>query len=414
MTFPRLDALFKANPIGYRRIAEGDPTGFARREAERLLEQAARCNGVSGLEKLATDGSSHVNKFVSLLSELGFALLFSTLGAQVALLRDEAFNPAIYTPDLLVRFTTGLELLVDVVRAARGSAPLAEALAARLTAQTLNYTVEFCLGIRLSVPAVDVSTHTAAKELCAKVADEIVLALNVAGRPDVLGVVRVYEAGSGLSSEVILGADAHAKIYDDASGSPKENWIGSFGFAPCDDDRRSAGGGVTAVHLIDDATLGAKFLEKIRFKADKRQGLPAAHKRTPFVVALQSHESELRPVTVLSTLTGPRTWNPPPKPAAHVPRFEAARERGWEPVLSEWGYVGSTAMLFPSHGAFGDAGATWAREVSGVIVLHDSDTVVQWLPNPFAANEIADTRLMQIGLPLDILGAPSPTLERTK
>jgi hypothetical protein len=134
------------------------------------------------------------------------------------------------------------------------------------------------------------------------------------------------------------------------------------------------------------------------------------HAGTPFVVALQSNEPELRPNVVLSTLTGPRLWAPPARPAPIVPRFEHARSRGWEPLLKEWRYIGVSEVRFPNHGAFGDDSVIWANDVSGVMVLHDSDTLLQWLPNPFAADAIADPRLLDIGFPFEMMGAPSPEL----
>lgn len=69
----------------------------------------------------------------------------------------------------------------------------------------------------------------------------------------------------------------------------------------------------------------------------------------------------------------------------------------------------SFAGAFPHYGAFGDESAAWANDVSGVMVLHDSDTLLQWLPNPFAADAIADPRLLDMGFPFEMLGASSPS-----
>jgi hypothetical protein len=139
-------------------------------------------------------------------------------------------------------------------------------------------------------------------------------------------------------------------------------------------------------------------------------GLPQEHAETPFVVALQSNEPELRPTTVLSRLTGPRQWSTRARPAPVLPRFELARSRGWEALLAEWRYLGVSQLRFPNYGTFGDESVTWANDVSGVMVLHDSDTLLQWLPNPFAADTTADPRLLDIGFPFEMLGASSPLL----
>jgi hypothetical protein len=356
---------------------------------------------------LAADGGGSIEKFVNLLAEIKFALVFGAVGAHVHLLRDASFAPAAYTPDLHVRFPDGFELLVDVVRIAGGSAPLADALRRALETNQLNYIVEQCVGRRLSVPALDWSTHKAAKELCAKVADTVADALGTVPL-DAGGVVRIFDSGANLSFRVELGSEARENLYDDVTSAASPDWLGSFGFIPSPDQGASTGGGVTAAHFIDDETLGRKFIERVSTKAHKRAGLPQVHAETPFVVAFQSNEPELRPTTVLSTLTGPRHWSTQAKPDPIIPRFEHARSRGWEPLLSEWRYLGVSQVRFPNYGAFGDESATWAKDVSGVMVLHDSDTLLQWLPNPFAADAIGDPRLLDIGFPFDMLGASSP------
>jgi hypothetical protein len=86
---------------------------------------------------LSVDGSGSPWKFADVLAELSFGLLFADLGAQVALLRDNEFLPAAYCPDLLVTFTSGLEMLVDVVRMSSGSSPIGDALREALGRQAL-------------------------------------------------------------------------------------------------------------------------------------------------------------------------------------------------------------------------------------------------------------------------------------
>jgi hypothetical protein len=172
-----------------------------------------------------------------------------------------------------------------------------------------------------------------------------------------------------LAFRVELGSEARENLYEDVTGAAAPDWLGSFGFTPSPDQRASTGGGVASAHVIDDETLGRKFIERASTKAHKRSGLPQAHAETPFVVALQSNEPELRPTTVLSTLTGPRQWSTQAKPAPVLPGFEHARSRGWEPLLEEWRYLGVSQVRFPNYGAFGDESVTWANDVSGVMVV---------------------------------------------
>lgn len=47
------------------------------------------------------------------------------------------------------------------------------------------------------------------------------------------------------------------------------------------------------------------------------------------------------------------------------------------------------------------------------MVLHDSDTLLQWLPNPFAADAIAHPRLLDIGIPFEMLERVVPAERAT-
>lgn len=369
------------------------------------MRRCAATKQIAGTEKLVLDGHGSIQKFGNLLAELKFALAFAAVGGHVQLLRDGAFAPALYTPDMLVTFPDGFELLVDAVHVAHGYVPLADALRSAMEARELPYAIEPCAGPRLSIPWFDVKTHTAAKALCAQVANIVTDTLQ-ASAPRVSGIVRVSDSGSGLVCEVELGTDARDKLYDDALGNTGQQWLGTFGFAPS--ARAAAGGGVTAAHFIDEETLGAKFIERVVTKALKRASLPPERANTPFIVALDNNEPELRPANVLWKLTGSRVWASSVEQPPHDPRIEAARSRGWDRLLKEWRYIGASQVRIPNHGAFGDESVTWANDVSGVLVLHDSDTLLQWLPNPFADAAIASHRLLDIGFSFDMLGASNP------
>ncbi len=289
-----------ATASGYQRIVGGDPDGLARRAAERLLHQAEQTT-VTGVEKLARDGAASVEKFVNLLAELRFGLLFASLGARSQLLPDDAFAPAEYTPDLLVEFPSGLRMLVDAIRGSSGAPRLAEAIRERLRQKCLGFAVEHFLGYRLSVAASDHREHAASRELCQRVADQVTDEISRArtnGRTS--GVFRVFEAKSSLR------IDPAAELYDDVPSPPQEIWLGSFRFEPSFTGEGTAGSGATVACFVDDEKHGAKLLEKLRSKADRRVSLPHEHASTPYVIALQNDESELHPITVLSALTGRR------------------------------------------------------------------------------------------------------------
>jgi hypothetical protein len=216
--------------------------------------------------------------------------------------------------------------------------------------------------------------------------------------------VHIFSDSGELRSDLLLGEEAADQLYDESIESRPRTWVASFSFKPSPDGTPWAGGGVTSVHLIDDETLGAKLERHISRKAAKRSKLPAKHRNTPFVVALQSDEGELAPGTVLSCLTGARTWLRGPHEMPSVPRFVDACRAGWAPLLAAWDYVGTTSVDFRAgHGAFGDPSPSgWGQQISGVLVTHQTWTLQQWLPNPFAATPILDRRLLDIGLPFAV------------
>ena len=83
---------------------------------------------------------------------------------------------------------------------------------------------------------------------------------------------------------------------------------------------------------------------------------------------------------------------------------DAAR-KGWQNLLEEWDYANGAQVGLTDFGCYLDSTTQWACEVSGVVVTHNGGSLVQWLPNPFAARAINDPRLLQVGFPLDKIGA---------
>jgi len=273
-SFPRLEALLRANAAGYQRIMDGDPDGIARGEAELLLERADDGN-VGGLEKLATDGTAGVSKFVNVVAELRFALLFGSLGARSDLLPDGAFGPGMYSPDLLVQLRDGMQILVEVIRGSSGSPRLAEALSAQLLERDLPFTVEHFLGNELSIPASTHAEHAASDRLCAEVANEIAIGLSVAWRSGITdGLLRVFRNAVGLRHEL---SQERSALYGVAMVGGGETWIGSFGFELSVTGQGSAGGGVTSAHITGNAKCGERFLRNVREKAEKRNRIPRQH-----------------------------------------------------------------------------------------------------------------------------------------
>jgi len=412
-SFPLLEDRFRANVAGYRRIVEGDPDGIARSEAELLLERIDAANVNEG-NKLATDGAASVDKFTSVVSELHCGLLFSSLGARSDLLLDDAFRPATYTPDLLVRFPDGLQILVEVVRGSCGSPRLAERLAARVAENDLHFGIEFFLGLELSAPASTHAERSADDALCDEVAREIVAGLCTARREGAIhGVLHVFKMTSGLRHE--LGEDRLA-LYDDVvTAASGENWLGSFGFDASPTGEGVTGGGATAARIMDDVAYKKSLLAKLRKKAARRPCLPQRHLSMPYVVALQNDEIDLQPLTVLSALTGSRQVlrSPAGMPTEVPPRIAAAARAEWRDLLREWDYIESPLLRLSDYGAFGNEEDIWASNLSGVLVTHNAGTIVQWMPNPFATEAIREPQLLHVGLPLNKLGRATLAMDRS-
>ncbi|WP_148314194.1 hypothetical protein [Sorangium cellulosum] len=412
--FPRLQALFANFSHTYARICDDDGHGLERRRAEMLLDRAAVMD-ITGVEKIATDSGS-LSKFINLLAELRFALLFAHVGGRVEILPDAAFGIGYYTPDLRVTFPDRLVFLVEVIRGSSGSPDLMEDLDAALKREGIPFRVTDLLGVRLSAAAPDGRTRQENEALCKRVVHEATVGLLAAhskGLTD--GVVHVRAVDSDLRHELRGGRPQRLPLEEDVPCRPGETWVASFVFEPSTLATGYAAGGVTSGHFLDENRQRARFLRDLQNKASKRQKLPPEYASIPYLVAVQNDEHELTTISVLSALTGSRQAFPdsafePAKrlqehPIARPEPVISAARSGWGPVLEAWDYDSNVEVRFTDDGAYLDH--RWAKELSGVIVAHGG-WLLQWLPNPFATAEINDPRILRIGLPLNKLGTMAP------
>lgn len=378
---------------------------FAFLEAEFLLEQF-RATSVVGVEKLAADGTASILKFESTLSEFRFALLFSRLKAHVEILPDDAFGPACYTPDLFVRFPNGLEVLVDVVLGSSGEPELTELLNELADDRGLSFDVELVVGLELSRPSVGHKERIQAKDLAAEIAQLVVVALTAEQLQGTeAGLVRVHSTNAGIAVTVERGPEARVSLYDDLE-SHDESWMATFGFRRTTYDVPAIGGGVSDVRWMKDDEQRDGLQKKLVRKAKRRPHLPPNHKSTPFLVAIDNKESDLTPAAILSELTGGRNWvgKGNPKPTVLPDEIAELADTSWRPLLEEWNYF-DDCLRFNEFGVFFEQKATWAGELSGVLVGHGGPSgVLQWLPNPFAAKSRRCSDLLDIGLPLNQVG----------
>ncbi|MGC9984909.1 MAG: hypothetical protein ABSF35_14925 [Polyangia bacterium] len=406
-SYPTLERLFDGNEDAYRRILNSDANGFWRVQAEQMLLRATSL-GVGGLEKIAKNTGGDVQKFSALLAEIRFANLLAEKGANVDILRDEAFGlPPIYTPDLRVMLPCGIEALVEVTKRTHHYAPVTELLDAEIKRAGLPFCVEQVLGDRLSRSAPDGRGRRETDGLSGQVVQEAVAALRDATKKGCTeGAVHVLAVGAVLRSETHAGPQDHLPIPEDVPSRPNEEFLASFVFRTPELGEGYAGGGVTACHDLGTEHRG-KFLSDIEHKAQKRKGLPKKYASTVFLLAIQNAEYDLSPVDVLTILTGARVWPSGTgaqrlhdHPEEHPEAVKAAGRSGWQELLDEWDYGSETQYRFSNYGAYLDGSNEWAHEISGVLIGHDADSVLQWLPNPFSRPEINDTRLLRIGFPL--------------
>src|SRR5690606_2304434 len=81
-----------------------------------------------------------------------------------------------------------------------------------------------------------------------------------------------------------------------------------FEYEPSPTGRGYHSGGASAVHWVRSDEHSEKLLRELERKAEKQKKLPREKQGLPFVVAYDNRESELRPGTSYSALTGSRAW----------------------------------------------------------------------------------------------------------
>jgi hypothetical protein len=171
-----------------------------------------------------------------------------------------------------------------------------------------------------------------------------------------------------------------------------------------------ATGGVTDVFFIPEEGYLQKVLDDVQRKADQQAKLPPAWLAAPYVVAYDNRDPWLMPGATFEALVGSRAYVDPElreDPAwrarvTHPPQVLAGLKSEWRPLLESWGFGSASECRFLEYGAL--LSAPWAGRLSGVLITHAID-VVQWLPNPFATEAPAETRLLDLGLPVEPLGA---------
>ena len=193
--------------------------------------------------------------------------------------------------------------------------------------------------------------------------------------------------------------DAHASGSIEIDGT-------RFEYEPSPTERGYHSGGATAVHLVRRDEHAAKLLLELERKAAKQQRLPPERQSMPFVVAYDNRESELRPNTAYSALTGSRGWYSGSveertkwlneKRAAYPKDLLAGLSGPWSRLLVDWDYGPQSQFHLHRFGALFEQ--AWAQRLSAVLVTHVGGSV-QWVPNPFAALSLQAPQLLELPLP---------------
>ena len=145
-------------------------------------------------------------------------------------------------------------------------------------------------------------------------------------------------------------------------------WLATFGFRHNSSNTPLICGGVNYPHWVDSDEQGGGLIDKLQRKAKRRKRLPPHHHITAFVVAIDNHEADLGPITILSQLTGSRHWHGLETGVVSALSEDVRNliSSEWNPVLPVWDYKGTPGMVMTDHGHFHTARADWAGELSGV------------------------------------------------
>lgn len=397
----RLRALLAGRQDFLQEVEEALPEGgVRRREAEDLLERCEQL-GIEGVDKFSPD-VSNMDKLFPVFAEIRTAILFARLGAKVRILKDQEFGrnrggkPAPYTPDLIVSIND-MDILVEVRQSSPGTPDLFTPLDRGIKERGLPIIVEYRLGIELSRPVFRGTEVQGCQNRVKEVVAEVIEKLSM--------------EPNGSTGEIVIGEHR-------------------FAYKPSLDPGYVAGG-VAKPHYVNIEEHTKKLLRDLEHKANKRPILPPKRRGTPFIVACENWEPGLSELCVLSTLTGMRTsyCSVEPPPIDHPPKVLVAWNSPWRRLLQEWDYgpdaacrllrcgvlpggpcnhnpgVGSVSGSEDHYGAFD--GSKWAENLSGVLIIHGRHNT-QWLPNPFAAEEIRELRLLDLGLSIEKLGSHHP------
>jgi hypothetical protein len=312
--------------------------------------RAKNCNGVQ--EKM-TDVANNIKKFEAAVSELEIARLLAAKGKKVSLLPD-SFLPS-KSPDILVADSNG-ESYVEVTRFSDDDASglIIDELRRLLDDPSRRYRVDVSLPEDLSMPVTDHAERQLKEEKARQVVEKF--------RQE-------------------LGNKSLTKLPVDISVDGV-----TFRLSPS----TSGGGYPGVIHHSLIVVPSGKYVDRIRYlvtwKAEKRVSWTGVHLKKPYVVAIDCEQAYVDEEDVVEAVLGSRTIEHimPPREV-----MEAA-DRNWRSYLEEVHMIPKDRTYFMSYGVF--LSKSICKHVSGVLFRREQKA--WFVPNPFASDEINDSRLV--------------------
>jgi len=308
----------------------------------------AGCNGIQ--EKIADVDS--FKKFESARSELEISRLLSDRGKQVELLSD-SYLAGIPSPDLLVTDSNG-QAYVEVTRFNEDAfvSIVLDELRQFLKNQSTPYQVDVRIPDELSLPGIGYRSMREKKDKANVVMERFKLEFSSASTPP----------------PQIIAEDVTFSI-------SKSN--------------RSRGG----PGLIDSAVIvvpSHQYVSRIRFlvtwKAAKRESWTDHHLKKWYIIAIDTEQTFLEEDDAIEAVLGHRIT----EHIIPLHEVQEAAKKGWSPFLERYHLIPKDRTYLASKGVF--LSDPICRNVSALILRKNQD--VWFIPNPFAADDINDSRLM--------------------
>jgi hypothetical protein len=328
----------------------------------------------------------------STVSELRIAALMVERGHQVRMLNDSdpsfpsSGRPGVSLPDLQVHPDNGTPFMVEVRRLGAGDTDFTGKLQKQIDSAGLAYRV--CpdpLGVSLSTPGTDSHSRNPVDNLAREIIEKLL---------DELKRRHSCREASGI---VVVSDDDGCEHHFEFELAPKDESGNRTGFV---------GSHCTAFRRVDADIHAKHFIEQLRLKLNQREKMAAEAASLPYVVAFDNWCIDLEPDTVTTALIGPR--NESYSCYRGTRTFEQQTltsicQRGWSELIAPWKAIPIRAesQIQPHSSTAVLVTESWTRKLSGVLINHECLAVRQWVPNPFASEEVCSVTLLDIGFDLD-------------